>query len=36
MKENKYEVRKIKNLKELLTQTVELNGDRPIFKFKYH
>lgn len=35
MKETCYKnIRKINNLKELLVQTAQLNGDRPIFKFK--
>ena len=35
MKETCYKnIRKISNLKELLAQTVELNGDNSIFKFK--
>ncbi len=34
MKENYYEVRKIKDFKDLLNQTVELYGDRPAFRFK--
>lgn len=35
MKESNYKnIRRISNFKDLLNQTVELNGERPIFKFK--
>ncbi len=34
MENNYYEVREVKNLKELLNQTVDLYGDNPAFKFK--
>ncbi len=34
MENNYYEVREVKNLKELLNQTVDLYGDNPAFKLK--